>query len=248
MSTVYERVGDAPARSWRLGSVLAILIPAVGVPTILLARLLAWIFEPRLFDGTLPTISKTAAFAPASMVFTTGMTLVGAAIVLAWPIAHAFNARSIARLAAGGGLAFLNGAALAAGVAAGLALAGLAIITLKVNDPAHMGLSKVFFGAQMLALLFDATLAGRLDALARTRREPPATLALRAREGLGLAASACALVFLVFFLGKDAAVLPYPMLVRWIYVGSESALCILLLCYPLTYLRDMRQAVLTRLK
>jgi phosphatidylglycerophosphate synthase len=228
MSTVYERLDGAAAPSWRLGAMLVIFIPLVGIPTILLTRLLAWIYHPALFERTVPTVSKTAAFAPGSFVFTAGMTLAAAAIVLAWPIVHARNARAIA---AGGarGLVLLNRAALAAGMTAGFALAALAIVTLEVNDPAHVGLSKLFFGAQVLALLFDGALSLRLDPAAR------------ARTRVCLAVAASALVFLVAFLVKDADALAQSRAVRWIYVGSESVLCILLLCYSLTYLGDFRR-------
>lgn len=206
-----------------------LFIPLVGVPTILLTRLLAWLYQPGLFDGTLPTISKTAAFAPGSLLFTPGMTLVAGAIVLAWPVAHGVNARAIAQrpAAQARGLTMLNRAALAAGITAGIALGALSIVTLEVHDPAHVELSKLFFGAQILALLIDGSLSLRLDAGAQ------------ARKRLCLAVAASAFVFLLAFLVKDADALADSMVVRWIYVGSESLVCVLMLCYSLTYLRDL---------
>lgn len=233
----------------RYGKFLAVGIPAIGIPAILLTRLLSWLYQPQLFNGTLPSISKTAAYSPGSWLFTPAMTLVAAAIVIAWPISYMLNRREILKLVPPGTdtmrLGILNAITMLLGMTAGLALGGLSIIHLEVNSPTHMLLSKIFFSTMILALFSDCLLAQRLGKYASTA----AARSPNTPGGMGLRYPICLLVFiwglffLFMFLIKDTELIPHPMLVRWLYVGSESILCILLLLYSLSYLPLLRHVI-----
>lgn len=233
----------------RFGLFLAVAIPVIGIPVILLTRLLAWLYQPQLFETTLPTISKTAAFAPASFLFTPGMSLVSIAIVLAWPISYLLNRREIFRLVTASTAAvrldLLNAMTMLFGIIAGLSLGGLSIIHLEVDSSIHMLLSKIFFGMMVLALLCDSLLAQRLGRYtmptADSLNVTPAGMNLR--YPICLLTSISAIAFLFMFLTKDTDLIPYPMLVRWLYVGSESALSIFLLLYSLSYLPLLRRII-----
>ena len=234
----------------RFGLLLALGIPVIGVPVILLTRLLSWLYQPRLFDATLPTISKTAAYAPASWLFTPGMTLVAVAIVLAWPISYLLNRREILKLVttstAAVRLGILNAVTMLFGIIAGLSLGGLAIINLEVHDPTHMLLSKIFFGMMVLALLCDSLLAQRLGKYALPAANAisnPMPAGMNLRYPICLMVSLSAIFFLFMFLTKDTGLIPYPMLERWLYVGSETILCILLLLYSLSYLPLLQRVI-----
>jgi uncharacterized membrane-anchored protein YitT (DUF2179 family) len=234
----------------RFGLILALGIPVIGIPVVLLTRLLAWLYQPQLFESTLPTISKTAAYAPASWLFTPGMAIVAIAIVLAWPISYLLNRREILRLVtsstAAVRLGILNAMSMLFGIIAGLSLGGLAIIHLEVHDPTHMLLSKIFFGMMVLALLCDSLLARRLGKYALPTANVisnPAPAGMNLRYPICLMVSLSAIFFLFMFLTKDTGLIPHPMLVRWLYVGSETILCILLLLYSLSYLPLLRRVI-----
>lgn len=209
---------------------LLVAIPAIGMPTIVLTRLLAWWHQPQLFATTLPSVSKTAALAPGSWVFATGMLLVAGCSILAWPIFRMLNRRAIRSLApaaAAPSIERLNSAAALAGVTAGCALGALAVITLEVYDALHMLLSQLFFSALVLALLCDALVAQRL---------PAAPAWMRARLAVCGAVVLFAVVFLFMYVTKDSGLIAERMLVRWLYVGAENLLCLALGAYPLIYL------------
>lgn len=170
------------------------------------------------------------------------MTLVALCIILAWPVAHALNRRAIERIAGHSGmrrsLDRLNGASALAGTTAGGALGALAIVTLETHDGLHVLLSKVFFGAQVLALICDSLLAQRLRRLSRPAAMPAGT---GARLPICVAVLLLAAYFLFMFFAKDSGLIADRMMVRWLYVGSENLLCGLLLLYSLTYLSSLRQ-------
>ena len=234
----------------RCGLLLALGIPVIGIPVILLTRLLAWLYQPQLFEATLPTISKTAAYAPASWLFTPGMALVAVAIVLAWPISYLLNRREMLRLVtsrtAAVRLGILNAMTMLFGIIAGLSLGGLAIIHLEVHDSTHMLLSKIFFGMMVLALLCDSLFAQRLGKyalLAANANTNPTHVGMNLRYPICLMVSLSAIFFLFMFLTKDTGLIPYPTLERWLYVGSETILSILLLLYSLSYLPLLQRVI-----
>jgi hypothetical protein len=229
----------------RYAMFLFIVIPALGIPVVLLTRIAAWVFRPELFVGTLPSISKTAAFAPGTWIFTSGMSVVALCVVLAWPIGHMLNQRDLARfrgqMRSRGGLEWMNLAGTLLGICAGLALGALAIITLEIHDPVHVALSKIFFATKVVAIGLNATVGWRIGRYAIGAALPLAEVEWRGRLWMSMIIATLAVCFLVLFVTKDYALGTPEMVVRWMYVGTENLLCFLLLSYSLTYLPTVRR-------
>lgn len=183
----------------RYAMFLIVAIPAIGIPVVLLTRVAAWLYRPELFEGTLPSISKTAAFAPGAWIFLIGMSAVALCVVLAWPIGHMLNRWDISRVSAGRpvalGLAVMNLMGTLLGICAGLALGALAIITLEVSDPTHVMLSKIFFGTKVTAILLNATLGVWIGRYANAGERPVSALERRGRMWI----SVTTVILAVFF-------------------------------------------------
>ena len=78
-----------------------LLVFLVGVPVMLLTRWTFFVHEPDFFERTSPSISKTAAYAPASYLFATGMVATAVFLIISWYIARRIGSRSIDALKPG---------------------------------------------------------------------------------------------------------------------------------------------------
>jgi hypothetical protein len=73
-------------------SLLAVFV--FGVSTVVITRILLYVYHPEYFMHT-PGITKAAAFAPGSYIFSAGMTVVSACTVIAWVLIFKLNIRKI---------------------------------------------------------------------------------------------------------------------------------------------------------
>ena len=219
-------------------------ISLVGIPTVLVVRIIAYIEHPDLFIGTLPTISKTAAFAPGTQIFAIGMTCAAICIIIAWPLAWLVNRRNIERFTDAGYERWLlySGATLAtlSGIVAGVMLAALANVSLEDNDPQHVAFSWGFFISQVVAFIIDTIVALRLRARSRRFGYGYPLIHLNFKPRLTIAISLLALLFLVIYLTKGIAPLDDSMAVRHLYVTTEYLLAVLCLYYPTAYYPEVR--------
>ena len=85
-----------------------LLVFLVGVPVILLTRWTFFVHQPDFFERTSPSISKTAAYAPASYLFATGMVATAVFLIASWYIARRINGWSIDALTPGPGTSWLS--------------------------------------------------------------------------------------------------------------------------------------------
>jgi len=231
------------AHPYRL-SLASLLVFLVGVPTIFLTRLVFQATRPEYFATTIPTISKSSAFAPASDVFLIGMLVVAPCIVISWWLVFRLSRERARALSAGTRQRrfYLGFAAAAAGlgVLAGLSLASLAIITLETNDPAHIVLSYAFFVSQLAAYLADTCGALLLNRALAAERGDAAKHGLGGKPALCLFVTLLGFFFLFLFLARDQGVFQNEMLAQGLYVLSEYVLATLCFAYAALYFPELR--------
>ena len=211
-----------------------LLVFIVGVPIILATRWVFFVHDPAIFERTSPSISKTAAYAPASYLFTAGMVVTAVFLIISWYIARRVISWCIDSLQPGPGTALLRalgGAASALGIFAGILLALLAVVSLEYSNDGHMVLSALFYASQVTAFILDAAAAAWLGR--RARRQGDGNLAMpgSSRIWVCLAVVISVCFFLLMFNLKDAEAYDDSMLVQRIYVASEYILAILCLGY-----------------
>jgi len=229
--------GLAPRFLWCLPAVFVI-----GVTALALSLGLFYVYHPEGFVGTLPSISETISISPGSIAFQTLMCVVTPCIVVTWLLNYNATGAQLAQLAARGenvGLArALNLLSCIVGIVAGLQLAGLSALKLHsghLSHEWHIWLSEGFYSSQVTAFLIDGVCAV-------VRRKGPANpgqaRSLRARLGIGFAASAAALTFLYLYVSrKDFS---DAMLVQAVYVTNEYLLATLCFAYPMAAYPELR--------
>lgn len=138
-------------------SLLAVFI--FGVSTVVITRILLYVYHPKYFLHTIPTISKTAAFAPGSYIFSTGMSIVSACIVISWLLVFKLNHHRICLVSLSQAKLILcrvlNFGACTFGITAAIYLALLSNISLEDNSFFHIKYSKYFFFFQTISFIMD---------------------------------------------------------------------------------------------
>lgn len=224
--------------------VLALCISLVGIPVVIISRILARIHHPELYVDSLPTVSKVAAYAPSDFFFEPGMTLVAICAFICWPMAlilnnhriRAYSTRRFERVMLYTGVFF----SVLLGMIASISLAGLAIYSLEDSDSWHMNFSILFFSCQVFAFLLDISATMRLRYLSSRVADDGPKFSLNGKPWVTLVMFVGGVVFLYMFLKKDNNPLESELMTRWLYVGSEQLLIILFLLYPSLYYPEGR--------
>ncbi|MDP6705475.1 MAG: hypothetical protein QF893_03940 [Alphaproteobacteria bacterium] len=224
---------DAAAALEKLSPCM-LLVFLVGVPIILITRWAFVVHHAEFFERTNPSISKTAAYAPGSYIFAAGIVLTAVLLIMAWYIGRRVNGWSFEALRPGPGtglMSALSGAGSILGMIAGVLLAALAIVNLKVSNNGHMVLSALFYASQVGAFLLDSVAAVWLKRRAREQADidPPIPGNSRIWVCVGVVVATACFVFLFNF--KDWEAYDDSMLVQRIYVASEYILATLCLGY-----------------
>lgn len=225
-------------------SLASLLVFLVGVPTIFLTRFVFHETRPEYFARSIPTISKSSAFAPASHVFLAGMLVVATCIVISWWLVYRLSRERARALSAGlpqqrlhDGLA-LTAATL--GSLAGICLALLAIVTLETHDPLHIVLSYVFFITQLSAFVADTVGALLLNRALR-RRNDDERYHLGGKPLVCLAAVLLGLLYLFLFLSRDNVLYLDGMTAQGLYVINEYVLATFCFAYAALYFPELRR-------
>lgn len=231
------------AHPYRL-SLASLLVFLIGVPTIFLTRIVFHATRPEYFATTIPTISKSSAFAPASDVFLVGMLVVAACIVTSWWLVFKLSRERAQDLSVAFARHRLHRAlavsAAVLGTLAGICLALLAIITLETSDPFHILLSYAFFISQLSAFLVDTGAALLLNGALAAKLGGGAKHSLGGKPAVSLFLVLLGVFFLFMFLTRDKDIYPNEMLAQGIYVISEYVLATLCFGYAALYFPELR--------
>ena len=217
----------------------------VGVSIIFLTRYVFHVFHPSYFDGRVPSISKSAAYAPGSYLFCLGMIIVCVLIFIT--VAHVRNIyhTRINRLTLNENerhhLLKLCNTGCFIGQSAGVFLALLAIISLEVNDPIHIILSFLFFASQNLAFVYDFFCTQKLNRYARAESGNTATLPGKGRAILFVIITCLSLFYLFMFLTKDSDIYSDNYFAHQIFAITEYTWATLAFLYPALYYPEIKK-------
>jgi len=214
------------------------MVTILGTATTLLTRYVLFLHQPeRFLHGAGPTISRTAAFPPGSMVFAVGICATSVCAAIAWIIVFAANAPRCP-----GADALQTGlrrAATACGCAAALFLALLAIVNSNWHGKLHEAFSVAFYASQVLAFLLDTLWWRRLP------RFPGASGGAAARRRGSEKTAACGLifalsaVFLGLYITDKADLLADETALDFAFVVIEYTLSILCFWYSSAMYREL---------
>ncbi len=236
--------GLRPARaSW--GERLAWCLPLVfviGVPSVLITRLIFLEYFPSHFVNDSPTISETASRWPSDIFFEWTMALVTLCILVSWSLNIVRNRRRLSDFSRAGlsvaGPATLFALSTILGISAALFLMLVAIFNLHDGHDVHMYGSWAFYITQALSITLDILFVLWLRRIVGA----PA-----ARDGLWSRVLVAAGIFLGswFFLymyeTKGLAAPENRYAIQLIYVGSEYFVAAMFLAYPMTAFAEMRR-------
>ncbi len=217
----------------------------LGVPVIVASRVILHYSHPEQFDGTVPSISETAAYHPGSFLFSLGMSIVACSAALSVHMIAGMHRRRLDDLGRCGAetnsIGIVLGVAYALGMLAALSLFMLANVSLSDQNALHVAFSVTFFFAQVAFMVLDWVCWRML--LARTR---PMGITLhgelRVARGRLLAGIVCvSLIFLFLFLTKDRGIFTDRLLVQHVYTLAELCTAFMLLAYAPLHYPDARR-------
>ena len=247
LGMTYERIGiqsrsEISQLYWRRLSLALPLVLLISMPAVLATRLILNATYPDRFDHTIPSISKTAAYAPGSYVFAIGMSAVAICIVISWWVFRRVGSERILHFAPRSyqyRLLGLNSAGSVLGMIAGLMLGLLAIISLEVHNDLHMILSALYFPFQILAFVVDSLCYVLLRRSVGRKVSRELNLAVMTRLCLCLAIMISAGLFLYMFMNKSGGLFGSRHLAQQVYIISEHAVAWLSLGYPAALYPDV---------
>lgn len=246
-----QRDSFLPARLYERFKYAPLGIFFVGVVIIFLTRYIFYIYHPSNFEGRVPSISKSAAYAPGSYLFCVGMIIV--CILIFITVAHVSNIyhtrinslmlaekerRHLQKLCNSG----CNIAR-----SAGVFLALLAVISLEVNDPVHIILSFLFFASQNLAFIFDFFCTQKLNHYIRAQDGSSAMLPGRGRAILFVVITCLSLFYLFMFLTKDSDIYSNNYLAHQVFAVTEYTWATLAFLYPAFYYPEIKKMYVRQL-
>jgi hypothetical protein len=223
--SIFARGGVAALFSRPNLSICTSLVFYLGVPVVAVTWYVFYQTQPEYFDNSLPTISRSGSFAPASYVFSVGMVLVSLCTFVTWTtvwLAHrkwiAALVRDRAQLVMANSL---NNGTVAVGLLAGFSLGAMGVVSLETHNATHVFFSYVFFAYQVFTFLLDTMLSLKLRRLSLAAGGSTEVYDLNGRHWVFLIVSAAATVFLIMFYAKDHGIFADRMVAQRIYVTSE---------------------------
>ena len=132
----------------------------LGIITIILTRIIFYSHHPEYFLDSIPTISKSAAYAPGSYYFRVGMSIVSFCSLITWCLIYKINRLRINKLLNSGDrksvTIFFNYISCLLGIIAAIFLALFSNITLEDHTNYHINFSKYFFFTEIFAFIIDS--------------------------------------------------------------------------------------------
>lgn len=220
-------------------SLLVVFI--LGVSTVVVTRILLYVHHPKYFLHTIPSISKTAAFEPGSYIFSVGMSVVSACILITWVLIFKLNSQRISLVSLGpaklGLCKMLNICACIFGITAGIYLGLLSNISMEDNSAFHIRYSKYFFFFQTLSFIVDTACVSII------RRSSPAKFihdyAFHTRTVICLVVFIDALFFLFLFENRDSAIFSSRHFAQQLYIIAEHTIAFLSFSYSAAYFPEV---------
>ena len=218
------------------------LVFLIGVPTILITRVIFLNYHPERFVTSSPSISETASLPPASLFFVALMLVVVACIFVSWPL-NAFCNQTRLRLLAGRGVAvtgptILHWTACLVGLFAGASLAVVAIYNLEDDHDIHLMGSWAFYISQAVSITLDILFVLWVRRLAGN---PEQGDGLRRRILVAIGIFLGSWFFLYMYLSKDYAAPENRYAIQLVYVAAEYFVATFFLAYPMTAYPEMRR-------
>lgn len=217
----------------------------VGVTIIILTRYVFYIFHPSYFDGRVPSISKSAAFAPGVYLFCAGTVVVCICIFITVDYVKQIYSSRIDRLMLPERedrhlRKLCNTGALIA-CAAGIFLVMLSIISLEVNGDLHIILSIMFFSTQNLAFVYDFFCTRKINHYARQKNLDDKCISANGKPLLFVIITCLSLFYLFMFLFKDSSIFPDNYLAHQIYSATEYTWASLAFMYAALYYPEIKK-------
>jgi len=208
----------------------------IGTSTLFMTRLIFYNTHPDYFVNNSPTISRTAAFAPAGDVFMVGMCIVTILGFISWGIALQSNlVLERSRDQVGRRLAW------AATIMAWLAvsfLALLAIVDSNWNGRLHEIFSICFFFLQMVSFLLEAAWlrrSRRLGLVTSSRAHAMGTQ----RTAVSLLVAGLSVALLILYLTHKSHLVSVERYVDYPFVLIEHTISVLCFAYPTAQYREL---------
>lgn len=217
----------------------------LGIITIIVTRILFYIYHPEYFLNTIPTISKSAAYTPGSYFFMLGMNIVSICSFITWYLIYRFNTKRIKILlntdnkyiAAN----IFNFMGFILGTLAALFLALFTNISLEDHTNYHISFSKYFFFTEIFAFIMDSVccsiIYNQITALNGTFNKNYYYL----RYAITLLVILSSLIY--FFLFENRGIFNNVHLAQLFYVITEHVTAILCFSYAAAYFPDINKHI-----
>ena len=224
-----------------------LLIFIIGAPTIFLTKLVFYLLNPDFLTHRVPTISKAAAYAPGYYIFLAGTLPVCVCIITTVFLVYKLYIYRIDRLSLPHtkerNLKIIIITGCVCCILASLSLGLLSIISLKINNPVHVGLSIAFFAFQSFAYIFDTISAIRIKKLAFIQHIDIDNLSLNGKPQICIILSVIAVFYLFMFLTKDSSLYSDEYLVHQVYTITEYIWANLAFLYPALYYPEIKNHI-----
>jgi hypothetical protein len=238
-----EMPEGAARASW--GERLAWCLPLVfiiGMPSVLITRLIFLDYFPDHFVGDSPTISETASRWPSDVFFEWTMALVTICILVSWSLNVVRNRRRLAGFSRSGlnvgGPATLFALSTILGISAGVSLMLVSVYNLHDGHDMHMYGSWVFYITQTLSITLDILFVLWLRRIVKT---PSGRDGLWSRVLVAVGIFLGSWFFLYMYETKGLAAPENRYAIQLIYVSSEYFVAAMFLAYPMTAFAEMRR-------
>ena len=207
--------------------IVPILMCITGISTILITRLISYLTAPQLFEHTIPTISKTAAFEPAYSVFLVGMTICAILSPILWTLTFLAHKRYFSLLTSKRNMiiSLLTCASLS-GIISGISLGILTHISLENSSPTHIALSYCFFIFQLFAFLFNELGVGMMKKQLNVTNSHPLNIDFNYRRLIAYTLPIIGVIFYFLYVAKDTNWFENKMMIQALYVSAEYIICI----------------------
>lgn len=220
-----------------------LLVCFIGGPLIICTRIIFYIYHPQYFINRLPSISKTAAYAPGSYLFSFGMILVSLCILISWTYIYQLNRDRIRQLSCNNNgyvlLHLKNATASVLGISAGIFLGLLSVISLELDDPLHILLSILFFNCQILSFIFDTLCALAIIKIASLHNIEIENLTLNGKPYVCVTITLAATFFLFMYLTKDSTIFNDRYFSQQLYIMAEYTTSLLAFAYSALYFPEI---------
>ncbi len=199
-----------------------------GIFSIIVTRLTFNQYHSDWYDRTIPTISKAGALPPADIVFALTMGPVGLLIIFFWIEVYYYNKQRVSELPNPKLYPLWNKIMLFWGLAQGLSVSLMAIISLEMHNDLHIMLSISVFLCGAFVIIFESCFLSGW----RRHNGQPFDKMTKIRRITAVFVSCMGLFFLYLFLEKGNSPFIDRYTTQVIYIINEHILAIWSFSYP----------------